>query len=103
MTDTVYEQTRVDTNVYGSISTAWTESTGWPCDVQPISREKAIKDWGITDSNHVYEVFSCRQTTFTEGWQVKWNDEQYMVRVVKLYDKINMSDHNFMVMTKVVE
>jgi hypothetical protein len=102
-TDTVYLQTKVDTNVYGSISTVWTQSTAVLCDVQDISKEYAYKNYGLTNANNFKQIFDYNMATWVVGNQVKYNEKQWIVRLVNnSLGKIGATNHTFVIMSEVV-
>ena len=99
LSDAVYIQSKEETNVYGAISIVWTAGASTLCDVQPMSKEKALKEYGLTDSNRWLEVFAPSGTAFVEGYQVKYNNKQWLVRLVQHWSKIGGTNHTFAVLS----
>jgi hypothetical protein len=102
--DTITFLTNISTNTLGSIKDTWLESTSIVCDVQEISKEKALKDYGFTDSNKYLQVFDLTLSElWVEGEQVKYDGEYYLVRkVIETNQKIGRSNHVFAVLSRVV-
>lgn len=101
--DTVYLQTSVDVNVYGSISRTWTKSTAVTCDVQNISKEYAFKEYGFTEATEYKQVFDHTLASWVKGDQVSLLDEQWLVRnVIDGLDKMGASNHTLVILSKVV-
>ena len=65
-TDIVYLQTKTDVNTIGSIKSTWVDVAEIPCDVQPMSKEKANKNYGFTDAN-------IWKTVFVPSFNVTYN------------------------------
>ena len=102
LNDTVYLQTKVETNYLGSISVAWTQSTLIKCDVQPMNKEKAYIQYGLTDSNSYKKVYAMQGTNFQEGYQVKHNNKQWLVRLVEEWNDIGKSNHTMAILSEVI-
>lgn len=101
-TDTVYLQTKTEVNTYGSIKITWVQGTAILCDVQPMSKEKALKDYGLTDSNNWLAVYAPTGSAFVEGMQVKFDSKQWLVRLVQNWGKLDKSNHTFAILSAVV-
>jgi len=102
-TDTVYLQTVVETNVYGSISQVWTNGTEVLCDVQDISKDYAFKNYGLTDANEMRQIFAPTGSLFVVGNQVSWNSSQWLTRLVNdSHDKLGASNHCYIIVSKVI-
>ena len=102
--DTVTFQTKTSVNTRGSIKDTWTSSSTVACDVQDISKEKVLKDYGFTDSNKYYQVFDrTLSALWVEGEQVAFGGDQYLVRMVNNTNgKIGASNHVFVIISKVI-
>ena len=101
-TDIVFLQTKTEVNTLGSIKETWTNDTSVLCDVQPINKEKAYKEWGLTDSNVFKKIFCIAGTGFLEGEQISIGGEQFLVRVAPNFDKIGSSNHIEVIASKVI-
>ena len=101
-TDTVYLQTKTETDTYGSIKVTWAEGLPVLCDLQPMGKEKAHKEYGLTDANRYYGVYAPGGAGFIEGHQVKYNNKQYLVRLVQSWAKQGRSNHTFAILSEVV-
>ena len=102
-TDTVYLQTPTDVNTKGSIKRTWTVSDTILCDVQDINKEYVYKEYGFTDATEYKQVFDHNQSAWVKGHQVKFEDEQWIVRLVnKNMTKIGKSNHVYVILSKVI-
>lgn len=101
-TDTVTIQTKTESNTNGSIKVTWSSGASILCDVQPMSKEKAHKEHGLTDANEYKLVFAPAGSAFTEGFQVLYDSKQYMVRKISNYPKIGASNHMEVVLSRVI-
>ena len=102
-TDTVYLQTVVETNVYGSLSQAWTNGTAVLCDVQDISKDYAFKNYGLTDANEMRQIFDHTLSAWKVGDQVSYNSLQWIVRkAITNMDKIGASNHIYVIISQVI-
>lgn len=102
--DTVTFQTKTEVNTYGSIKSTWTASSTVACDVQAISKEKVLKDYGFTDANVYLEVFDrTLSTLWVEGNQVAFGGDQYLIRkVIDTNDKMGASNHVHVILSRVI-
>ena len=102
-TDTVYLQTVVETNTYGSISQVWTNSTAVTCDVQDISKEYVFKKYGYTEATEYRQIFDHTLATWVKGNQVAFEGSQWLVRNAKTrLNKIGASNHVYVIISKVI-
>lgn len=105
-TDTVTIQTATETNVLGSISLAWADSSTVKCDVQDLTDQgayqKMIQLWGLTDANIIKKVFAPAGSLFVEGNQVKFDSDLYLVRSVGNYDKMGGSNNMKVIMSLII-
>jgi len=101
-TDTVFIQSKTEVDTLGSIKETWSNATAILCDVQPINKEKAYKEWGLTDSNVFLKIFAPAGSAFVEGNQISFNGEQFLIRLIADYDKINASNHMKIIASKVI-
>lgn len=103
-TDSVTLQTKTESNVNGSIKSTWADATVIPCDVQDINKEFAFKNYGLTDSTEYKQVFDhTLSTEWVKGNQVKYDGEQWWVRVVQgTRIKIGASNHVYVILSKVI-
>ena len=102
--DTVTLQTPTRTNTNGSISTTWVTGTEVLCDVQSISRDYVYKNYGYEEYTEYMKVFDLTNASWVKGNQVLYETEQWLVRNVKATnDKIGLSNHTYVIMSKVIE
>lgn len=102
-TDIVYLQTATDVNYNGSIKQTWTKSVAVTCDVQDISKEYVFKEYGFTDATEYRQIFDHSLASWVKGEQVSFEDEQWLVKVVKgNLDKMGKTNHKYVVIGKVV-
>ena len=102
-TDTVSLQTATEVNTNGSIKRTWTKSTDVLCDVQDISKEYVVKEYGYTDATEYKQIFDHTLATWTKGSQVEFEGSQWLVRNVNdTLNKIGNSNHNYIIISKVI-
>jgi len=102
-TDTVYLQTKVETNTLGSIAIVWTKGTAVICDVQDINKEYVFVNYGLTGASEYKQIFDHTQASWVLGEQVSYLDEQWLVRLVnKNMGKIGNSNHIYVIISKVI-
>lgn len=102
-TDTVYLQTYTDVNTYGSIKRTWTKGEAVLCDVQDISKEYVVKEYGYTDATEYKSVFDLTMASWIKGLQVEFEGSQWLIRNVKGgLDKMSTSNHVNIILSKVV-
>lgn len=102
-TDTVTLQTGTETNINGSISIAWADSTAVTCDVQEITKEYAYKNYGFEESTEYVQVFDYTHAAWVKPNQCKYESEQWLIRKVDgNMQKMGASNHTFVVLSKVV-
>jgi len=102
--DVVTFQTGVETNVNGSISTVWTDTTTVDCDVQDINNELVYRNYGLTNSGQYKQVFDTTESPlWIIGNQVKFSSVQWLVSLVNgNMGKIGASNHTFVILRKVI-
>lgn len=103
-TDTITIQTGTLTSGLAGEEYTWADDYTVACDVQDISREKVLKDYGFSYPGKYYQVFDL---TLDSGWaennQVKYGGKQYWVRKVdNSADKIGASNHIYIILNEVV-
>lgn len=102
-TDEVILQSSTDVNTYGSVSQTWVNGLTITCDVQDINKEYAYKNYGLTESTEYKQIFDLTNADWVKGNQVEYQSEQWIIRVVnKQMSKINLSNHTYVVISKVV-
>lgn len=101
--DTVTLQTYTETNYNGSIKRTWSDGASVTCDVQDINKEYVYKNYGLTDATEFKQVFDHSNASWVKGEQVKYGDEQWMVKLVNSnMEKIGLSNHTFVILGKVI-
>jgi hypothetical protein len=102
-TDTIHLQTKSSVNTNGSIKNTWTQSTAISCDVQDINKEYVYKTYGLTDEGEYKQVFDYNGSAWVKGDQVKYNNQQWLIALVNSnMSKINLSNHTFIIIRKVI-
>lgn len=103
-TDVVYFQTKTEVNNFGTVKQTWALSgASVTCDVQDISRERVLKDYGFADSTEYLQVYDrSLSANWVELDQVVFDSKQYLVRVVKNWSKLGSSNHKYIVLSAVV-
>jgi len=103
-TDTVTIQTGSEVNYLGSIKVIWADSSIVTCDVQEIHKEKVFKEYGFTDVGDYKQVFDYNlATNWVEGNQVKYNNQQYWVKLVNgNMGKMGLSNHVYVILSRVI-
>lgn len=103
-TDTVNIQTKVETNVLGSISVVWSDNEDVLVDVQDINKELVFKEYGLTDAGEFKQVFDLTNNTgWVKGNQVKFDNTQWWVKLVNdNMEKIGQSNHIFIILSQVI-
>lgn len=103
-TDVVNFQSFVSQNFSGVVKRTWSlNGTSCLCDVQDISREKVLKDYGFTDSTKYKRIFDTSLSDlWVEGSQVEYNGEQYLVRLVIAWNKLGASNNKQVILSKVI-
>ncbi len=102
-TDTVNIQTFTEVNDRGSIKRTWNDDLDVLCDVQDITKEIVLRDYGFNQDNEFKQVFDQTNATWTEGQQVKFLSDQYWIRKVDgNMEKIGGSNHTFVILGKLV-
>jgi len=102
--DIVTIQTKTEVNMLGSIKVTWTDNSTVLCDVQDINKEFVFKEYGISEDGEYKQVFDHTQSTdWTKGNQVKYNGQQWWVRLVNgNMGKIGASNHVCIILGKVI-
>lgn len=100
--DLTIQSIKKETNNYGSLDIEWQTVKVIKVDAQPMSKEKAEKDWGLTDSNQFLQVFAPTNSGLVEGNQVEYDGQQWLVRVVNKWGKIDRSNHDFGILSRVI-
>lgn len=100
--DLTIQSIKKETNSYGSIDIEWQTVKVIKVDAQPMSKEKAEKDWGLTDANQYLQVYAPTGSELQEGLEVKYNNISWLVRVVNVWDKIGESDHVHAILSRVI-
>jgi hypothetical protein len=102
-TDSVILQTKVETNVLGSIKVVWTTGATVTCDVQDMNKELAYKEYGLVDNVKYKQVFDHTNADWQEGYQVAYDGVQWLVRLVnRNMKKMGASNHTFVILSKVI-
>lgn len=101
-TDTVSLQSFVETNVLGAIKQVWTKTTDVLCDVQDISKEYVVKEYGFTEATEYKQVFDHTLASWIKGYQVEFEGSQWLVRNVQEQSKMGSSNHKYIILSKVV-
>ena len=102
-TDTVILQTKSEVNTNGDIQNTWTDGPSVICDVQDISKDNLLKEFGFQDDNEWLQVFDHTNANWAEGFQCKYNGNQYWIkRVINNLTKIGFSNHTYVVLQRVV-
>jgi hypothetical protein len=101
-TDSVVFLTKTEVNTYGSIAQTWTNGATVKCDVQPISREQARKNYGLEANSDLKQVFDHTNAAWVLGDQVKFDSVNWWVKLVNKFNKISGSDHTFIILERVV-
>lgn len=102
LTDSLNIQKGTETNVFGSILVLWETIATIKVDAQPINKEKVHKEYGLTDSNQFLQVFAPTNSGLVEGNQVEYDGQQWLVRVVNKWGKIDRSNHDFGILSRVI-
>jgi hypothetical protein len=100
-TDTITLQTKSSLSSEGVITNTWSTSSTVLCDVQDIGKELAFRKYGI-DINEGKEVYDTTNATWTKGFQVSFESEQYWVMAVSVFDKMGVSNHTKVLLDKVI-
>jgi len=101
--DIIYLQTKIETNVYGSISIEWTKATPIICDVQDISKEVVFKKYGLTEAGLYRQIYDHAESSWVLGEQVSYLDEQWLIVLIHgNQNKIGLSNHKYVVIRKII-
>jgi len=103
-TDTITFQTKTEVNSEGAIVVTWADSANTvKCNVQDISKEMVLKKYGFTDANEFLQVFDdSNDTSWTLGYQVKFESNQYLIKKVIDFTKLGISNHTYIILNRVI-
>ena len=100
--DTITLQTPSENDTNGCIKNTWSTLITVLCDVQPINKEKVLKEYGFTDSNEFKEVFDyTMNANWTEEYQCSFESKQYLIKKVDILNKMGLSNHTHVILARV--
>lgn len=100
--DLMYLQSPTEVNVNGSVSRSWNVSDYVYVDAQPMPKEKVAKEYGFTDADEWLKVFAPVGSGFVSGDQCSYDGQQWLIRLVESWGKIGRSNHDLVILSKVV-
>jgi len=99
-------QSRTQINTKGSIKNTFTEYKEISCDAQRIKNLKSLEDYGYSDSNVGFNVFTADDTIndgdIIEGYQCEYLGRQFWIIFRAKKYEIKNSNHRYFIIKEVV-